>query len=212
METYVILRRSGWRTPDELRGGRRPLHRGRRAVRPTTSAGSAATCSRSRAASFGTVCIYQASSPEAIRAHAYRAGLPVDEIVAVADTVIVRPDPVAGHCLREEREQDEEARTDSLALAVLPVLGSGGNCRRRRRVRRRRSPRPPRFHDIEQAKAAGYVAKVVDPRRDRVHGRARRLEGHGSPHAQPGAALRRRTIDAVRAGAARLRTPQQRHA
>ncbi len=42
---------------------------------------------------LGTVCIYEASSPEAIRTHAYRAGLPVDEIVAVADTVIVRPDP-----------------------------------------------------------------------------------------------------------------------
>jgi hypothetical protein len=28
-----------------------------------------------------------------IRAHAYRAGLPVDEIVVVADTVFERPDP-----------------------------------------------------------------------------------------------------------------------
>ena len=44
---------------------------------------------------MGTVCIYQASSPEAIRDHAQRAALPVDEIVAVADTVIVRPDPQA---------------------------------------------------------------------------------------------------------------------
>jgi hypothetical protein len=42
----------------------------------------------------GTVCIYQATSPEAIRRHAAAAGLPVDEIVKVADTVIVRPDPV----------------------------------------------------------------------------------------------------------------------
>jgi hypothetical protein len=42
---------------------------------------------------LGTVCIYQASSPEAIRSHAYHAGLPVDEIVAVADTLLVRPDP-----------------------------------------------------------------------------------------------------------------------
>ena len=42
--------------------------------------------------SVGTVCIYQATSPEAIRDHA-RADLPVDEIIAVADTVIVRPDP-----------------------------------------------------------------------------------------------------------------------
>ena len=45
--------------------------------------------------SVGTVCIYQASSPEAIRDHASRAGLPVDEIIPVADTVLVRPDPEA---------------------------------------------------------------------------------------------------------------------
>jgi sporulation protein YlmC with PRC-barrel domain len=43
--------------------------------------------------SVGTVCVYQASSPEAIRKHAKLADLPVDEIIAVADTVIVRPDP-----------------------------------------------------------------------------------------------------------------------
>jgi hypothetical protein len=41
----------------------------------------------------GTVCIYQASSPEAIRRHAGSADLPADEIIPVADTVIVRPDP-----------------------------------------------------------------------------------------------------------------------
>jgi sporulation protein YlmC with PRC-barrel domain len=46
-----------------------------------------------RDGSVGTVCIYQASSPEAIRRHAAAAELPVDEIVAVADTVVVRPDP-----------------------------------------------------------------------------------------------------------------------
>lgn len=41
----------------------------------------------------GTVCIYEATSPEAIRRHASLADLPVTEIVPVADTVIVRPDP-----------------------------------------------------------------------------------------------------------------------
>jgi hypothetical protein len=45
------------------------------------------------AGTVGTVCIYQATSPEAIRKHAGLADLPVDEIVAVADTVVVRPDP-----------------------------------------------------------------------------------------------------------------------
>ena len=43
----------------------------------------------------GTVCIYQASSPEAIREHASRADLAADEIIPVADTVVVRPDPAA---------------------------------------------------------------------------------------------------------------------
>jgi hypothetical protein len=42
---------------------------------------------------LGTVCIYQASSEDAIRKHAEAAGLPVTEITKIADTVIVRPDP-----------------------------------------------------------------------------------------------------------------------
>lgn len=41
----------------------------------------------------GTVCVYQASSPEKIREHASRVGMPADEIVEIADTVVVRPDP-----------------------------------------------------------------------------------------------------------------------
>jgi hypothetical protein len=42
---------------------------------------------------LGTLCIYEAASPEAIREHAACAALPVDEIIAIADTVVVRPDP-----------------------------------------------------------------------------------------------------------------------
>lgn len=42
---------------------------------------------------LGTVCIYEASSAQAIRDHAEKAGLPVDEIIPIADTVVVRPDP-----------------------------------------------------------------------------------------------------------------------
>ena len=43
--------------------------------------------------SLGTVCIYQASSEDAIRQHAATADLPVTEIIPIADTVVVRPDP-----------------------------------------------------------------------------------------------------------------------
>ena len=42
---------------------------------------------------MGTVCIYEATSPDAIREHASRATLAADEIIPIADTVIVRPDP-----------------------------------------------------------------------------------------------------------------------
>jgi hypothetical protein len=44
--------------------------------------------------SLGSICIYQASSPEAIRKHAHRVGMPADQILEIADTVVIRPDPV----------------------------------------------------------------------------------------------------------------------
>jgi Protein of unknown function (DUF4242) len=43
---------------------------------------------------LGTVCIYEASSPEKIREHADRVDMPASEIFEVADTLVVRPDPV----------------------------------------------------------------------------------------------------------------------
>jgi len=45
--------------------------------------------------SLGTVCIYEASSPEKIREHASRAELPATEIFEIGDTLIVRPDPAS---------------------------------------------------------------------------------------------------------------------
>jgi hypothetical protein len=43
---------------------------------------------------LGTVCIYEGTSAEKVREQAERTGMPADEIVLIADTVIVRPDPV----------------------------------------------------------------------------------------------------------------------
>ena len=93
METYVILRRGGWRTAAELQAAAaRSTAEGERMpddIRWIRSYVLAETDG-----SVGTVCIYQASSPEALRRHAAAADLPVDEIVKAADTVIVRPDPI----------------------------------------------------------------------------------------------------------------------
>ena len=96
MKTYVILRRNGWRSGEELQTaaarsgavGDDEMSEDIRWIRSYVLA-------EDSIGGLGTVCIYQATSPEKIQEHAERAGLPVSEIVEVADTVIVRPDPVA---------------------------------------------------------------------------------------------------------------------
>ena len=92
MDTYVILRRNGWRTAEDLQeAAARSTAEGERMPDDIRWIRSYVTAEPD--GTVGTVCVYQASSPEAVRAHAGRADLPVDEIVKVADTVIVRPDP-----------------------------------------------------------------------------------------------------------------------
>jgi len=95
MNTYVILRRGAWSSPEDL---------GAAAERSRTVGDEQMADDIRWIRSYvlsepngrvGTVCIYEASSPEAIREHAARAELAADEIIPVADTVVVRPDPVA---------------------------------------------------------------------------------------------------------------------
>jgi hypothetical protein len=93
VDTYVILRRKGWGSPEDLQA----------AAERSAKVGDEEMSDDIRwirsyvlqedDGSVGTVCIYQASSPEAIREHASKADLPADEIIPVADTVLVRPDP-----------------------------------------------------------------------------------------------------------------------
>jgi sporulation protein YlmC with PRC-barrel domain len=93
MNTYVILRRGGWRSPEELDEaaarsravGDNEMSDDIRWIRSYVLA--------EESGDLGTVCVYQATSIDKVREHATRAELPVDEVVEVADTVIVRPDP-----------------------------------------------------------------------------------------------------------------------
>ncbi|MDX6541510.1 MAG: hypothetical protein QOI71_3120 [Gaiellales bacterium] len=94
MDLYVILRRNGWPSGTDLQA----------AAARSTRVGNEEMSDDVRwirsyvldegAGAVGTVCIYEATSPEALREHAERADLPVDEIIPVLDTVLVRPDPV----------------------------------------------------------------------------------------------------------------------
>ena len=42
---------------------------------------------------LGTTCIYQATDVDKVREHAKRVDMPADEVLEIADIVIVRPDP-----------------------------------------------------------------------------------------------------------------------
>ena len=95
MNTYVILRRSGWRTGADLEAAAARSSAVGDEEMPDDIRWIRSYVLDEGDGVLGTVCIYQASSEEAIRDHASRADLPADEIIAVADTVIVREDPVA---------------------------------------------------------------------------------------------------------------------
>ena len=92
MALFVIQRRNGWATGPDLEAA------AARSTEEGDKDGSGIRWIRSYVVSetsgeLGTFCVYEAESEEAIRKHAEAAGLPADEIIKVADTVIVRPAP-----------------------------------------------------------------------------------------------------------------------
>lgn len=92
MNLYAILRRNGFVDPKDLEAA------AARSTRVGDTMSNDIRWIRSyvlgeESGALGTMCIYQARSAEAIHRHASEANLPVDEIVAINDTVVVRPDP-----------------------------------------------------------------------------------------------------------------------
>lgn len=93
MNLYAIIRRSGWQTSAEL------AEAGARSAKvadeqmPDEVRWIRSYVLDEPGGSVGTFCVYEATSPEAISRHAELAELPVDEIVAIDDTVVVRADP-----------------------------------------------------------------------------------------------------------------------
>jgi hypothetical protein len=93
MQQFAILRRNGWRSAGDLEEAAARSSQVGDEEMPEDIRWIRSYVLDEGGGMVGTVCIYEASSPEAIREHASRADLPVDEIVPIADTVIVRPDP-----------------------------------------------------------------------------------------------------------------------
>ncbi|HEX7292561.1 MAG TPA: DUF4242 domain-containing protein [Conexibacter sp.] len=93
MQLYGILRRNGWASPQDLQVA------GERSAQVGDTPGSGVRWIRSyviaeESGEVGTFCVYEGDSKEAVRKHAENADLPCDEVVTIADTVVVRPDPV----------------------------------------------------------------------------------------------------------------------
>jgi Protein of unknown function (DUF4242) len=94
MQTYLVVRRSAWLSQEAQReaDARSTAEAARMSDEIACVYGYVLEeCDRT----LGSFCIVEAASPEAVRRHAAAADLPVDEIVRVAESVIVRPDPLS---------------------------------------------------------------------------------------------------------------------
>ena len=92
MQTFAILRRSGWASPDDLEAA------GKRSSTAIADMDGQVRWLRSYVLNesdgrLGTVCIYMAGNADAVRRHAQAADLPCDEIIPVADLAVNEADP-----------------------------------------------------------------------------------------------------------------------
>ena len=96
MNTYAIRRRNVWQNAQELEATASRSAKVGNEEMPDQVRWIRSYVVRENDGTLGTVCIYQAVSPDAIRDHAQRAGMSADEIVPVVRTVMVREDPAEG--------------------------------------------------------------------------------------------------------------------
>jgi hypothetical protein len=93
MKTYVIRREKAWKNGEELEATAGRSKEVAESDFPDDIRWIRSYVIDEPGGTLGTVCIYQASGHEAVRNHAKRVGMPADEILEVADTVVIRPDP-----------------------------------------------------------------------------------------------------------------------
>jgi hypothetical protein len=93
MNLYAIRRRDFWGSPEELQAtARKSAQVGDEMADDVRWIRTYVV--QEDSGKLGTVCLYEGTSPDKVREQAERAGMPAHEITLVADTVVVRPDPV----------------------------------------------------------------------------------------------------------------------
>jgi sporulation protein YlmC with PRC-barrel domain len=93
MNTYVIRREQAWKDAAELEATAARSKDVAETDFPDDIRWIRSYVIAEPGGTLGTVCIYQATSIEAVREHAGRVDMPADEVLEVADTVVIRPDP-----------------------------------------------------------------------------------------------------------------------
>jgi hypothetical protein len=93
MQLFAILRRHGWKSAAELEEAAVRSKEVAEKEFPNDIRWIRSYVISEDDGGLGTVCIYEGSDPDAVRRHAAAVGMPCDEILPIADTVIVRPDP-----------------------------------------------------------------------------------------------------------------------
>jgi Protein of unknown function (DUF4242) len=93
MNMYVIRRERAWASPEELEAAAGRSKQVAEDEFPDDIRWIRSYVIKEDGGSLGTVCIYEATDIDAVRNHAKRVGMPADEVLEVADTVIIRPDP-----------------------------------------------------------------------------------------------------------------------
>jgi Protein of unknown function (DUF4242) len=93
MDLFMIRRNKGWKTGEELEAAAKRSTEVAESDFPDEIRWIRSYVVAEESGELGTVCIYEASDADAVRRHADEVGMPADEVLAVVDTVLVRPDP-----------------------------------------------------------------------------------------------------------------------
>jgi hypothetical protein len=94
MNTYAIRRKHAWQSAEELEAVAERSKQVADDDFPDDISWIRSYVIAETDGTLGSICIYQASNPQAVRSHAHRVGMPADEVLDVVTTVVIRPDPV----------------------------------------------------------------------------------------------------------------------
>jgi hypothetical protein len=93
MNTYIITRPAAWANAAELEATAKVSARVGDEQMPDRVRWIRSYVTQHENGRIGTVCIYQAADPEALREHARCVGMPAVTITRAVNTVVIRDDP-----------------------------------------------------------------------------------------------------------------------